>query len=477
MRGHDGATGVAVEDDRIVFVGSDDQASAYDGADEVHDLAGAWLTPSFVDHHVHAVRTGFARTGLDLTDLPSLAAVLEAVAAHARRSPGVVIGQGWDETDWPEGRTPTGQELDRAAPGRLVYTTRVDSHSAVISPTLAEQVPGLAGIDGWTPDGRVERHAHHAVRDALETLVGDDERLAAAAEACRAMAALGIGEFHENAAPHIGPAHEVALVRRAAEGAGLRSVVYWGELMGLSTARELGVAGLAGDLVADGAIGSRTAGLTTAYADHADSCGHVYLTPEQVRDHVVACTETGLQAGFHAIGDAALHAVDEGFLAAEASMGTERLRAGRHRLEHVEMPSPRLVSTLARIGVTASVQPLFDRLWGGPDQMYAARLGDRWQETNPFAVMHAAGVRLAFGSDSPVTPLGPWAAIRAAVHHHHEPFGLDLATAFDAHTGQARVAPGEPADLAVWSEEPDDDLEAPDPELRLLMVAGLEVTR
>ena len=68
---------------------------------------------------------------------------------------------------------------------------------------------------------------------------------------------------------------------------------------------------------------------------------------------------------------------------------------------------------------------MFDALWGGPDGMYAARLGERWRATNPFRALADAGVTLAFGSDSPVTPLGPWAAVRAAVHHHAEEHRLD----------------------------------------------------
>ncbi len=112
---------------------------------------------------------------------------------------------------------------------------------------------------------------------------------------------------------------------------------------------------------------------------------------------------------------------------------------------------------MARLSVVASVQPMFDRLWGGPDGMYAARLADRWRATNPWRAMADAGVTLAFGSDSPVTPLGPWAAVRAAVHHHAPEHRLDPWTAYVAHTrGSAAAGPSDPtpaatpADLVVW---------------------------
>ena len=71
------------------------------------------------------------------------------------------------------------------------------------------------------------------------------------------------------------------------------------------------------------------------------------------------------------------------------------------------MPSRAMIDTMSRLGILASVQPMFDGLWGGADGMYAARLGERWRQTNPFGALAEAGVSLAFGSDSPVTPLGP----------------------------------------------------------------------
>lgn len=489
------ATALAVEDGRIVFVGSDEQASAYDGADEVLDLDGALVTPGFVDAHVHTVRTGFALTGLDLTGRPTLADVLDDLATFAARAhdQGVLVGQGWDETAWPEGRPPTGEELERAAPGRRAHLTRVDGHSSVVSPALAALVPGLEQLDGWTPDGRVERDAHHAVRSTLESLVTPGDRLEAARAALRSAVSHGLTSVHENAAPHIGPEHEVGTVREAAGEVGIGLVVYWGELMAVDTARRLGAAGLAGDLIADGAFGSRTAALTAPYADRPDTCGHAYLTAEQVRDHVVACTRAGLQAGFHCIGDAALEAVREGFARAAEVLGPDAVRAARHRLEHVEMPSPAMVALLGELGVTASVQPVFDALWGGPDGMYAARLGERWRGTIPLRDLATAGVDLALGSDSPVTPLGPWAAVRAAVRHHDEAQRIDPRAAFHAHTRGGALAArdldaghlerGARADLAVWDCPaglgpdglPDLAPDAPLPRLRRTLVAGRTV--
>jgi predicted amidohydrolase YtcJ len=170
-----------------------------------------------------------------------------------------------------------------------------------------------------------------------------------------------------------------------------------------------------------------------------------------------------VQAGFHVIGDAAVGAVVSGFQLAEKVLGEQALGAVRHRLEHLEMITAEQAAELARFRVVASVQPGFDAAWGGRHGMYARRLGpDRAVELNPFAMLAAAGLTLAFGSDAPVTPVDPWAAVRAAVDHRTPGSGLTFDDAFAAHTAGGWVAAGEtggvlgvgePATFAVWRDE------------------------
>jgi hypothetical protein len=174
---------------------------------------------------------------------------------------------------------------------------------------------------------------------------------------------------------------------------------------------------------------------------------------DELAEHIVRCTRAGLQAGFHAIGDAAVDQV----LDAVEQAGTQ-LGRSTHRIEHAEYV--RDPSRLAASGLTASVQPGFDAAWGGPAGMYEARLGTpRAAELNRFAALAAAGVPLAFGSDAPVTPLGPWAAVCAAVHPHRPDTALDAEAAFAAHTrggwcaagrDGGELIPGAAATFAVW---------------------------
>ncbi|MGZ4582374.1 MAG: amidohydrolase [Nocardioidaceae bacterium] len=457
------ATAIAFEDGQVVWTGDDDASVHFaDNADRVLDLQGRLVTPAFVDAHAHLAQTGLANQSLDLGTAPSRTAALDALASYAARTDfPVVLGFGWDETHWPEQRRFTRTEVDRAVGDRPAFLARVDVHSAVASSAFLRAFPELRDLDGYGADGCLAREAHHHAREAVFRLIPEWAREEALLSALTQAATQGIGMVHELGAPHISPAEDFALLRKLRKAQTLPEVVgYWGELGGVERAQELGCAGAAGDLCADGAIGSRTAAMRAPYADD-PTCGHLYLDAEQVRDHVVACTRADLQAGFHCIGDRATEAVVAGFRMAADIVGAPALVRGRHRLEHLEMVSAEDMRTLGELGVTASMQPMFDATWGGEDSLYAQRLGaDRSRPMNAFASLNKAGVALAFGSDTPVTSFGPWSAVRAAAWHRTESERITVRAAFNAHTrGGWRAAGrdeggvfalGAPASVAVW---------------------------
>ncbi|OKJ71488.1 amidohydrolase [Streptomyces sp. CB02460] len=462
------ATAMVVERGHVAWVGSEGAADAFaSGVDEVIDLDGALVTPAFTDAHVHTTSTGLALTGLDLSGARTLGDALARVRAHVAAHPAdrVLLGHGWDATRWPEQRPPSRAELDEAAAGRPVYLPRVDVHSAVVSTALLDLVPGVTTMPGYHPDGPLTAAAHHAVRAAAHDAVTPAQRAEAQRAALRHAASLGIGSLHECGGPDISDEDDfTGLLKVAAEQPGPRVFGYWAQEVtdekDARRIRELGAVGAAGDLFVDGSLGSHTACLHEPYAD-APHTGTAHLDAARIAAHVAACTEAGLQAGFHAIGDAALSAVVEGIRAAAEKVGLARIRAARHRVEHAEMLTPETVAAFAELGLTASVQPAFDAAWGGEEGMYAQRLGaGRAATLNPYAALLRAGVPLAFGSDSPVTPLDPWGTVRAAAFHRTLEHRVSVRAAFTAHTrggwralgrdDAGTLVPGAPADYAVW---------------------------
>jgi predicted amidohydrolase YtcJ len=470
------ATAIAVTagpDATVAWLGTDDVGRAQFPDALVVDLEGAFLAPAFVDSHVHLTATGLAITGLDLRPATSREHLLRLLAEFAMARPdGPIWAHGWDESGWPNPAPPTTADLDRVLGGRPAYLARIDVHSAAASSALRALVPQLAAATGHSGQLPLTAEAHHLARAAARELLTPAQREEARIEALELAARSGIVAVHECAGPDIGGLDDWHAVRAIDHG--VQVVGYWGEAAStVEQARDLmaltGAAGLAGDLFVDGALGSRTAWLHQPYSDGAgglegsERCGNAYLDVDAIETHLGVCTEAGITAGFHVIGDAAVSAVVAALDGVAERFGSAAVARCGHRLEHLEMVTEAQAARLGANGVIASVQPNFDALWGGDHGMYAGRLGvDRARGLNPFALLASQGVPLASGSDSPVTSINPWETVRAAMRHKTKGSALSARAAFAAATrGAWRAAgvrdgvsgtlvPGAPASYAVW---------------------------
>nr|WP_081606016.1 amidohydrolase family protein [Rhodococcus sp. AW25M09] len=460
------ATAMAVTDGIVSWIGEDRTGRALHPGVPITDLAGSFVAPAFVDTHVHVTDLGLSMIGLDLSHCRSLHDCLRSLTDYASSSSdSLVWGHGWDESEWPEQRSPTTADLDAAASGRPVYLTRVDSHSAAVSTPLRAAASGIEATSGFSAQSPLTAAAHHLARLTARSMITADTRARARSAALDRAAAQGIVAVHECAGPIVSGVDDFRELMATEHGVEVRG--YWGELV--DTAEQAhrvlahtGAHGLAGDIFVDGSLGSHTAWLSSPYADGPGS-GVSYEDVDAITAHISACTTAGVQAGFHVIGDAAVTAAVTAFARVVAELGAPAVAARGHRLEHLTMVTPEQSDLLASWGVIASVQPMFDALWGGSDGLYAARLGtERAASLHPFARLASAGVSLAFGSDAPVTRLDPWSTTRAAVNHHTPGSAVSPRAAFSAATRGAwraggvrdglagTLVPGAPASFAVW---------------------------
>ncbi len=458
---------MAVRDGVVAWLGDDAVGkSQFPDADGI-DLDGAFVAPAFVDSHVHLTATGLQLTGLDLSAATSREQCLRVIAEHIAANPSQPVwGHGWDDSVWPGGQTLTTADIDAVAELNPVYLSRVDVHSAVASTALRDRVSGLLSVAGFDPQRPLSAQAHHLVRAEARRLLTARQRDDARRAALDAAAAAGVVAVHECAGPDIGGAEDWNELRGTHHGVDV--VGYWGEAVSTADqARALieatGARGLAGDLFVDGALGSHTAWLSEPYTDAPGCTGNTYLDPDAIAEHLFSCTEAGITAGFHVIGDGAVTAIVEALERTVERFGVPAVARCGHRLEHLEMVSAQQAAKLGAWGITASMQPGFDATWGGDDGMYASRLGvDRARMLNPLALLASAGVPLAFGSDTPVTRMDPWAWVRAAGRHRTPGSAISVRAAFAAATRGAwraggvrdgltgTLVPGAPASYAIW---------------------------
>jgi predicted amidohydrolase YtcJ len=222
-------------------------------------------------------------------------------------------------------------------------------------------------------------------------------------------------------------------------------------------------------VIADGSLGTRTAACTQPYADDPHNFGTLNLAPDELRELMTAAAGGGLACAIHAIGDRANTEALDAF-AATGAWGT---------IEHAQLIAASDLRRFARLGIGASVQPvhmLDDR--DMTDSLWARQTARAY----PLRALQDAGATLLFGSDAPVAPLDPWAAIAAAVWRTRDgreawqpDQAIDAGTALAASTrggsadDAATIMPGEVSDLIVCETDP---LTASADELRSMRVSA-----
>ncbi len=422
---------VQVRGGRITWVGP--AAGAPDAAGlEVVDLKGSAMFPGFTDGHAHLDGIGWRELTLNLEGSTSVADAMAKLAAWAQAHPeGAIVGRGWIETHWPEGRFLTAADLDAAAPGRIVLLSRADGHAVVASSAALT----AAGIDGATPaptGGEIlkgpDGQPTGLLVDAAEQLVArltpqaDPEATREAYRAgFRVEAAYGWTGVHFMSAPW----KDIPLLEQMARDGEAPLRIYnsitpdgAGELIagGPREVADGRIITRAIKYYADGALGSRGAALFAPYADRPDTTGLMQITAEEIEPLYAAALRGGIQVATHAIGDRGNASVAGWYASAlEAVPPSERPNGQdvRWRIEHAQILRPSDYGYFANLPIIASMQPSHAI---GDLHFAPARLGDqRLDGAYAWHSLADMGVIVVGGSDAPVERGAPLIEFYAAV--------------------------------------------------------------
>lgn len=434
------AEAVGIAEGRVVMTGTRDEVIGAAGPhSRVVDAGESAVVPGIHDFHLHLAALARARLALRLDDAADGSEVARRLAdGAASLSRGAWLsGRGWTEAQMAT----TSPERLRAAVGTaLAFLSSHDGHSAWASPGALR----LAGIGESTPDppgGRIERDAaglatgvlRETALELVDVLVPQarGEALHPALDATlREMAALGItgateaGDYTTDggAGPDAGFGDSYSALAElgdlidgrlrmtlgipvdAIPAAAERAFRTGAPLAGRRTMRF----GWAKEY-ADGALGSGTAALFEPSTCGGRDAGILRVTEEELDGLVIAARSARIGLAIHAIGDRAaatvLDALDRG--------PARVVGVPDDRMEHIQLLREADAARFARLGTTASIQPihaaadrdLVERCWAGrQERAYAwRRLSD-------------AGALLAAGSDAPIESVNPWLGMFAAVH-------------------------------------------------------------
>ena len=479
------ATLVSVAGGRIQWVGAESDLGNLRGPDtKVIDCQGRRLIPGLIDAHMHLFAYAAHTLGVDCSprSVDSIAGIKEAIASKARSTaPGSWIrAWGYDQARLAEARHPTRHDLDGVAPTHPVKLTHRSGHASVLN-TLAMERLGVTNESPEPPGAVMGRDAATGVltgyfMEMEEDLAGrglptlsDDELRTALDSATSALLAKGVTSI-QDATPYRALAQWDVLESMRVEGRlALRVAKMFApaDLPGLEE-REL-FFGAGGDLLNVGPIKLMLN----------ETGPEILPPPEDLFEHVYAAHAAGYQAAFHAVEEAgiamAADAVTQALqrsidsASAVAAVGL-RLHDHRHRVEHCGICPPELAQRLRPLGIIVITQPGFLAERG---ERYLAEVPEAkhgW--LHPFRSLQEAGLKVAIGSDAPVAPPDPWAAMAAAVTRRsrqgavvNAAEAISAEAALTAHTAAAAyavsdehlkgsVAPGLLADLALLSVDP-----------------------
>lgn len=421
---------IQVRDGRIVFAGRAADAPEATGLTDI-DLAGATLFPGFTDGHAHLDGIGWRELTLNLEGSTSVADAMARLTAWADAHPdGPIIGRGWIETRWPEARFLTRQDLDAAAPGRVVLLSRADGHAVVASSAAL----AAAGVDADTvaPSGGQVLRADDGqptglLVDAAQNLIAplfpqqDPDAVRNAYRAgFRVEAAYGWTGVHFMSAPW----SDIPMLEAMAEAGEAPLRVYnsvtpdGAQALFASGPRSVAdgrIITRAVKFYADGALGSRGAALFEPYADSPDSIGLMQTTGAEMVPLYEMALRSGIQLATHAIGDRGNHEVTEWYAAALQAVPPAEWGVAdpRWRIEHAQILRPSDYAAFRDLPIIASMQPSHAI---GDFHFAAARLGDaRLDGAYAWKSLVDMGVIVVGGSDAPVERGDPLIEFYAAV--------------------------------------------------------------
>lgn len=441
--GWSGADTILLEADRIAAIGPVEEFSGIQV--QCHD---GYLSAPRHDHHFHPFGYAGAINRLNLKDAVDFSGLAHRLrmAASRLRSGEALTANRLDDEALTELRLPNRWEIDAMVGTVPTLLNRYCGHVAVAnSAALA-----LASLEDH-PDGILREQEIDPVMTAVaarQAPLTEGE----AVGALRGLASHGLGTITAIVSGGVSlwceVPDELATFLAVAGGVPLNFEVL--VIASEPSSLEAAAADLrrAGDNVvffgwkefADGALGGRTASLYEAYDDDPENHGILRLDRDEAEVMARACLNLEGVVALHAIGDRANDAVLDLFTdLIESGVNPQQLR-----IEHASILTPSARQRMARLGVTASVQPSFitsETSWLGK------RLGDRVENTYALAPMEEAGIRLLGGSDCPVESPNPWEGMAAA-----QVGGLSPESAYYLYGPRLEV--GDPTNVIIVDRDP-----------------------
>ncbi len=420
------AEAMALKGDIIVAIGSNSEVMRFSShKSDVTDMGGNFVTPGFIDSHVHMLTGGANLASVQLRDATTPEIFIQRIREYADSiRPGEwILGGDWDGKGWES--LPHRDWIDAVTPENPLFVSRLDGHMALAN-TLAMKLAGVDRNVGDVTGGTIERDRNGELtgifkENAMDLITAkipepsEEETDRALLAAMEYLASNGITSVH--AVDGAGYAGGLEKIRARGEQITrvyyLQSIDRWKEMADQVRERGHGdkwlrTGGVKGFV--DGSLGSHTAAFFEPYSDLPGDTGIFVNSESDLRNWIIESDKAGLQVVIHAIGDRAINFLLNSYEEAETINGS---RDRRFRIEHSQHLAPSDIARYGQLKVIASMQPyhaIDDGRWA--EEYIGA---ERMKTSYAMRSLLDSGATITLGSDWFVAPATPVEGIYAAV--------------------------------------------------------------
>ncbi len=416
------AEAFAVNDGKIVDVGTKEELFKKYTAEESVDLDRRNVYPGLIDAHCHYYGYGMNLKNANLSGTESFEEIIEILKQHYRKFPSEwVLGRGWDQNDWEIKEFPSKEKLDDAFPDVPVFIRRIDGHGAIANSEALRRAnitkeTKIQGGDLILKNGELTGVLIDNAMGLVGRVIPDNSReeiamgLLQAQENCfevglTAVFDAGLDKYIIELIDSLQKAGELKIRVNAwisPTEENFERFLY----QGIYQTDRLKVCAI--KLFADGALGSRGAKLIEPYSDDPENSGLLVSDQDKLLEICKSAYEYGYQVNTHCIGDSAnrlmLH-IYAGVL--------EEKNDRRWRIEHAQVIHPDDFQLFGQYSIVPSIQTSHatsDMYWAedrlGPERVKGAYAYQQLLEQNGW---------IPNGSDFPVEEINPLYGFYAAV--------------------------------------------------------------
>ena len=433
------AQAIAIDDGRIVYVGTDAGARDYIGPQtKVVPLKGRMVVPGFQDVHIHPISGGIEANGCDLNADTTVEEYVATIKKYAEAHPNEpwITGGGWSMAAFGPGAIASKKLIDAVVPDRPVILWSRDGHTSWAN-SKALEIAGITNETPDPPDGRIDRdpktgEAVGSLQEGADDVVtakvpplSDAKRDAGLRYAIKMLNGYGITGIQDASVDE----DDLKTYHRLDDAGALSlhvvGAIWWERDQGLEQIENIkrlrsehtGGRIDAGTvkIMQDGVMESYTAVVLEPYKlpGKKDVRGIPMVDPELLKKAVTQLDADGFQVHFHAIGDGAVREVLDAIEAAHTANGD---LGHRHHISHIQLIHPDDQPRFRKLHVIANFQPL----WAYEDDYvkdltlpFISKFTASYMY--PIGSMEKSGAVVAFGSDWSVSSANPLEEMETAI--------------------------------------------------------------